>query len=373
MRVDFQGETECFNTRFLKDLFLFRWDDIEGIIEFLKKKENLPWLNNQIREKKGNDNLIKISSRGNENDDYVLLTLIKFCLLINKQEHQVVTKEINNADTNKNKIYELAVKKENHKLNIYYPVDIPIRFDYSTFRMRARFIGTGIPKDDLSELGLVLSENPPEPLELGLVSFKGVDLDNVEFGNVKWLEKKELFFITRNAIVDEMLMDKEKYKEYQYVSKIYNQLRKNYESRLLFNEASYFFVGEMEAIRKSLLNRGKIKGRLLSFPYWLYKLIALYGENTFLPLVIWTPIVIGIFVAWRFIAGECSLQSIGNVISPHVTQACSPKDFFIDSLAAYFQFPRSTINPIDTLERIVSIPILGTAFIAVRRKFERVK
>jgi hypothetical protein len=45
-------------------------------------------------------------------------------------------------------------------------------------------------------------------------------------------------------------------------------------------------------------------------------------------------------------------------------------DGFVDSFAAFFQFPRSESN-IDTIERIVSIPILGVAFLALRRKFER--
>jgi hypothetical protein len=54
----------------------------------------------------------------------------------------------------------------------------------------------------------------------------------------------------------------DEYGNYQDVSRIYNQLRKNYESKLLFNEASNFFVGEMEAIRRSLLRDKGIKSKL---------------------------------------------------------------------------------------------------------------
>src|SRR5919198_3619438 len=104
-------------------------------------------------------------------------------------------------------------------------------------------------------------------------------------------------------VIDE-LFDR-RFGNFEEISKIYNQLRKNYESRLLFNEASNFFVGEMEAIRKSHLN-GSARQKLASLAYSLYKGLALYGESFFLPLVIWTPIVIGIFVAWRFITGQCS-------------------------------------------------------------------
>ena len=91
----------------------------------------------------------------------------------------------------------------------------------------------------------------------------------------------------------------------------------------------------MEAIRKSLLN-GKGRKKVASIPYFLYKVLALYGESYFLPLVIWTPALIGLFIAWRFITGECSLQSVSNVISPHITQTCSPRDLFIDKLRCIF-------------------------------------
>jgi hypothetical protein len=114
----------------------------------------------------------------------------------------------------------------------------PIQFGYSAFRKRVRFIGTSDTE-----------------LELGLISFKGVELSNAEFYNVKWSREKG-FLITRNIIIDEKLAEEDT--SYEDVEKIYNQLRKNYESRLHFNEASHFFTGEMEAIRKSLY-RGRAK------------------------------------------------------------------------------------------------------------------
>ena len=116
-----------------------------------------------------------------------------------------------------------------------------------------------------------------------------MDLANVEFHNVRWLKK---CLVTRNKIIDEQLLNNGN-ANYEEVSKIYNQLRKNYESKLLFNEASNFFIGEMEAIRKSLWN-GKGRKKMASIPYFLYKALALYGENYFLPMVVWTPVLIGI-------------------------------------------------------------------------------
>jgi uncharacterized protein YjbI with pentapeptide repeats len=224
---------------------------------------------------------------------------------------------------------------------------IPIRFDYSTFRSRVRFIG-----------------NSDELLDLSNVSFKGVNLDNVEFHNVRWREDKVLWFlpfIKRNIIVDELFMDE--LKNYQEVSRIYNQLRKNYEMHLHFTEASHFFIGEMEAIRRSLWSKG-IGGKLASIPYLLYKYIALYGESVFLPLVFWTPVIITGFAVWRMLVSNC-----------YDPQPQCMIDRVIDSIAAYFQVPRNTLQPTaqDIIERILAVPILGSAFIALRRRFERRK
>jgi hypothetical protein len=216
---------------------------------------------------------------------------------------------------------------------------IPIIFDYSTFRSRVRFIGKS-----------------NEPLDLSNVSFKGVDLDNVEFHNVKWREDKVLQFIKRNIVADELFMDE--LKNYQEVSRIYNQLRKNYEIHLHFTEASHFFIGEMEAIRRSLWSKG-IGGKLASILYLLYKYIALYGESVFLPLVLWTPTIIIGFAVWRMLVSNC------------YDPQCMI-DRVIDSIAAYFQVPRNALQQ-DIIERILAIPILGSAFIALRRRFERRK
>ena len=199
-------------------------------------------------------------------------------------------------------------------------------------------------------------------LELGLVSFKGVELSNVEFHNVRWLKTKSL--VVRNKIIDEQLLDSN-YANYEEVSKIYNQLRKNYESKLLFNEASNFFIGEMDAIRKSLWNAGTIREKMASIPYSLYKGLALYGESYFWPFIIWTPVTILTLVFLRHYFGICSV--------PHPHSPCNIVDQAVDSFASYFQFPRSATNTLDTVERILGIPTLGTAFIAIRRKFERVK
>jgi hypothetical protein len=98
-----------------------------------------------------------------------------------------------------------------------------------------------------------------------------------------------------------------------------------------------------------------------SLGYLAYKFLALYGESASLPLFIWTPIVIIFFLFMRFLFGYCSIEN-----------ECSTTSRLVDSVSAFFQIPRSN-GGWDIIERIFSAPILGSAFIAVRRKFERKK
>jgi hypothetical protein len=332
--ANFIGEVEFNNTTFsnenMVNKYLFSWDDHEKkIIKALNEiiPTDCGWLYN-----------VNLKVEGTE-------------ITASKPPHELSIK-LNDDKPDKAEsarlivdglIYELIVRRKNNKLHLY--TGIPIIFDYSTFRSRVRFIG-----------------DSNKPLDLSNVSFKGVNLDNVEFHNVKWREDKVLWFlpfIKRNIVADELFMDE--LKNYQEVSRIYNQLRKNYEMHLHFTEASHFFIGEMEAIRRSLWSKG-IGDKLASIPYLLYKWIALYGESVFLPLVFWTPVIIIGFAVWRILVSNC------------YDPQCMI-DRVIDSIAAYFQVPRNALQPTvqDIIERILAVPILGSAFIALRRRFERRK
>ncbi|MEW6042933.1 MAG: pentapeptide repeat-containing protein [Thermoproteota archaeon] len=218
--------------------------------------------------------------------------------------------------------------------------EIPIEFNYVTFGKRAKFIGT-------------VKHN----LNLESVSFIGTDLTNVEFHNVKWLQTKN--YPWRKIIPNETLLPS--IKNFEEVSKVYNQLRKNYEAKLLFNEASNFFIGEMETIRRGLVS-GNWHERCSSIPYFLYKYLAFYGESYTVPLLIWTPVLVFGFAYLRGYFTICSQP----------VEECTLFENLADSFAANFALPRSE-NFLDILQRVVSIPILGTAFIALKRKFERRK
>jgi len=244
------------------------------------------------------------------------------------------------------KSLNFVLERSNNKKQLYFindftvsPNNIPLGFDYSTFRKRVRFIGS-----------------PNNPISLTGVSFKGIDLSNFEFHNVGWIEKREVFK-QRKIVIDE-LFDR-RFGNFEEISKIYNQLRKNYESKLLFNEASNFFVGEMEAIRKSKWYSNKSISKLNTIQYLVYKYLALYGESIKLPLLIWMPIIIAIFA---------SLQIEWN---KNISLLDSIKESFFN----FFPIPTNSplSHDLSAVEKIISIPILGLAFIALRRRFERTK
>ena len=262
-------------------------------------------------------------------------------------------------------------KNNRNEIHSFVISDIPpINFTYAIFRNRTRFI----------------------ECDLKNFSFKGVNLSNVEFHNVNWLkqsiatkkDKKSFMkrihnkiFSSAETIIIDSLMDNLNYKNVSY---IYNQLRKNFESDLRFSEASDFFINEMESMRWGLW-RGKSKEKSKSIGYGIYRYLALYGESIGLPLIFWTPIIIVTFFIIRYFFNiysiECNsstlIDSMSSYFNSNIINSNDKCNFFtqfIDSIAAYFQVPRSN-EPIDIIERIISAPILGTAFIALKRRFER--
>ena len=263
----------------------------------------------------------------------------------------------------------------------------PVKFDDTTFRERVRFMG-----------------ETSHPLYLGLVSLKGVDLTNALFHNVEWL--KIGFIWKRNAIFDELRLHHMVDRNYHEVSGIYNQLRKNYEANLYYDDASDFYVGNMETIKMKLskseirkrkldpagkpvldhkdkpvkmwsIRKQGIRDRFKAGVYWMYRLLNQYGESTFVPLLVWTPLIITIFAGLRYYDTCFVYQNpqISQVIPvPEKYIECDFPREFVNSLFAYFQFPldEGWDRFLDTIERIVSAPILAIAIksFALTKRFE---
>ena len=143
----------------------------------------------------------------------------------------------------------------------------------------------------------------------------------MEFHNVKWI-KNGYLLINRNLIIDELFGHKNN--NYEEISKVYNQLRKNYESQLLFNEASNFFIGELEAIKNSLRYDPAYEKRISYVLHSIYKYLVMYGESIFLPLFLWSFSTIIAFTLLRIALGINS------------TDYNLPQDQLIDSIELFF-------------------------------------
>jgi hypothetical protein len=363
-RCDFDDEVEFINTDFAKlkqRIITFSYDP-QSRQEYDNKEHFSTFINNLLRIGLNYENvkqqitlsekLDKIEINDAASNRRIILKLSLFDKTIRnlfspKSAIKGNLLVIHPEESRYNRKMKFILNKSNEEKELYFvndfkinPVAIPLGFDYSTFRKRVRFVGL-----------------PDRPISLEGISFKGVDLSNVEFHNVVWIEKHEIVK-GRMIIVDE-LFDKQ-YSNYEEISKIYNQLRKNYESKLLFNEASNFFVGEMEAIRKSKWYRSRSISKMNTISYLLYKYLSLYGESIKLPLLIWTPLVIMIF----------------GLIEFYFTRNTSLFSALKKSFFAFFQVPYINSNLLSdyiATERIISLPILGLAFIALRRRFERSK
>ena len=146
----------------------------------------------------------------------------------------------------------------------------------------------------------------------------------------------------------------------------YRNLRENYEYRLRYEEAGKFFVREMELKR----NYVEVKGEryytisrknwinrnfsFIGFYYWL----CAYGESYARPFLWSIPIL---FVSWMYWAGYMPFF--------HPSPILNVRKAIEQSVADFVQLKSD--SGADIFFRILSAPILGTLFIAFRRKFER--
>lgn len=114
--------------------------------------------------------------------------------------------------------------------------------------------------------------------DLSACSFVGTDLSDVTFLDVKWP-----MFGARRVVADEMEL---RGSDYDYprpedVADVYRSLRRNFESRLAYHEASDFYVGEMEM---RLLSARAHKRWREYVPLVTYRTVSGYGEDWIRPL-----------------------------------------------------------------------------------------
>jgi uncharacterized protein YjbI with pentapeptide repeats len=219
-----------------------------------------------------------------------------------------------------------------------------------------------------------LNDNLSVPVNWGLdrVSFLNANVERFNFQDVEWGRCRG-----RRATIEEVLMGREgKFRGVtaDQARQAYARIRRNQEMAMRYAEAGDFFIGEMEMRRKSLKERGW-NGAFERFVLWLFSGLAKYGESMVRP-VLWTFVFIGLFTVLRIASAEPQaltvpvLRNQTEVLSRFQTVPISWNESLLRSVAAFFQL-RSPDFWTDALERMVSIPILGSLFIALKRKFER--
>lgn len=189
------------------------------------------------------------------------------------------------------------------------------------------------------------------------VSFLNADLSRFSFLDVEWGR-----YHNRRGIIEEALMGRTVFEDAtpDQIRQICARLRANQEKAFRYAEAGDFFIGEMNMRRHSVRDEG---WRALPerFLLWLFSGLSRYGESISRPTLAAVVIVFGL-AALRLIVGEPSEW--------HTYQPLSVEESLARSVASFFQL-RSTTLWTDILERLVSIPILGVLFIALKRKLER--
>jgi len=190
------------------------------------------------------------------------------------------------------------------------------------------------------------------------VSLHYTDTRRFSFLDVKWGR-----IDGRASIMEHGILKKQKEPTItpEHVHQIYVGLRRNLEHGAgRYPEAGDFFINEKE-MRKLILQERRRWPPAENLPEWLilkiYGGLALYGESIMRP-IFWSVLVV--FTFWLLRAFFFRLQ---------LTDAKSYLDFLMESMMAFFQM-RSEPG-VDILERLISVPILGSLFIALKRKFER--
>jgi len=165
-------------------------------------------------------------------------------------------------------------------------------------------------------------------------------------------------------------------------------LRENYDYYLKYEGSGKFFVEEMDLKRKLAFKRRNrsIFSSLASFAESLillfYRWLCLYGESVARP-IIWIPVIILTFALApaislffsaipKLLLGQLSFLGFIKFLLEH-WNSNTPKFFLTrlkTSAEAFFQLRWD--GKITTLiERLISIPALGSLYISLRRKLER--
>ena len=201
--------------------------------------------------------------------------------------------------------------------------------------------------------------------DLSFVSLLNCDVTRIRFGDdIKWNSNNISF-----EIFDARKLQNDPSEcNLQSVLAVYRNLRENFEFYLKYREAGQLFVNEMELRRKykSVDGGSELRPRyhrLLSLTSF-YSYLGCYGEGLKRPTIWAVAIFVGSVIYYScFHESENMISANSMEFHNHVTEVLE-KTFssFLPTNSTYLS---------DHVIKILSIPVLGTLFIALRRRFER--
>lgn len=151
---------------------------------------------------------------------------------------------------------------------------------------------------------------------------------------------------------------------------VLRSLRDNYEYYLMYRDAGQFFAQEMELRRMFFLRRGTILPhsvlhRIFSLT-GLYCWICGYGES-FKRVGIWAALLFTTSLAYFTLQTELMLKDGTSYASLDIFEKFGMH--LKRTLAAFFPLGGGDLP--DYAIRVASVPLLGTMFVVIRRRFER--
>jgi len=266
-------------------------------------------------------------------------------------------------------------------------------FSESTFMATADFDDANFPQfANFSKVHFNQKENTTFNGNISNVSFADTDIKQINFGNrISWElfessdDKEEKIDSAKKRknndlkIYEERLLEEndETKINLESIKNIYRDLRDNFDLNLRYDIAGKFFVREMEL--KRIYEEKRVEGRLITAKkpiwhriltlYWLYNILAQYGQSYYRPMYFAIPIIsIGICFFWSGCIERAEIDLEDPCLDPHPLLVA-----FIRSLSAFIPFFTFAENPniVDYGLRLALLPISGAFFIALKRKFER--
>lgn len=147
-------------------------------------------------------------------------------------------------------------------------------------------------------------------------------------------------------------------------------LRDNHEYHLMYRTAGRFFVQEMDMKRNYFLRGNTVSRHFLTSRIFsltgLYFWICGYGESF---KRVGTCVTLLFGAALGYFALQCELQPVPDPVYASLSVWEKVSMHLKRTLAAFFPLGGGDLP--DYVVRITSIPLLGTLFIVIRRRFER--